>query len=517
MIYNILYVFLYYSIDILINTVYLSQFKTSFSNELVSNNVIFNYYIHHMAIFILYVYIFYMTSLIVNYKKTNDDSLSLSLIYSKYLIGIVSNNNLKLYEHESSRNVMWLFATPLMIKMYADANDMKLIETNIQYHLLPTIINTIIYPYKPAPLYYISNFAAFFPLFIFMRTLYKNRHKKFSNIFILIWTSFISIYLVDISGLTDGYVISLCYFIADVIGKLTTNIIVNDYNDKVLYYKYDVDLQCLEFKNYMIKNILKYKNENATITDKCSVLIEDVNKMLTTKIPNDEITLKNEILKKILPLNLEKKYIKRIRSFDPDNDTSVSRFKNICVLFTDIVNYTDLSNKYSDIVIFELLNNIYNSFDNIIKKFHSLQKIETIGDAYMVVGDIFSNSEKHVVVKDIILFAFEIMNAIKLVNTPNNKPLELRVGINIGNVSIGILGNEIPRMCVVGHTVNMTSRLQSTADIGSIQLSEDVYDIIIGNKLFDNEFEIIRNDNIFLKNIGEVTTFSIKNIPISNC
>jgi hypothetical protein len=165
--------------------------------------------------------------------------------------------------------------------------------------------------------------------------------------------------------LTDGNIVSLCYFIADVIGKLTTNIIVNDYNDKVLYYTYEVDLQCLEFKNYMIKNILKYKNDNATITDKCCVLIEDINKILKTKIPNDEITFKNELLKKILPLNLEKKYIKRIRSFDPENDTGVRRFKNICVLFTDIVNYTDLANKYSDIVIFELLNNIYNSFDNI--------------------------------------------------------------------------------------------------------------------------------------------------------
>ena len=144
MMYNIFYIFLYYIIDIIVNTIYLPQFKNSFSNELVNNNIIFNYYIHHITIFVLYIYFFYFTSLLVNYKKNNDDSLSLSLIYSKYLIGIVSNNKLKLYEHESSRNVMWLFATPLMIKMYADANNMELIETNIQYHLLPTIINTII-------------------------------------------------------------------------------------------------------------------------------------------------------------------------------------------------------------------------------------------------------------------------------------------------------------------------------------------------------------------------------------
>jgi class 3 adenylate cyclase len=510
MIYNLLYVFLYCTVDVLVNTLYLSQFKNSFSNELVSNNLIFNYYIHNIALFVLYIYAFYIASLIVNYKENNKHSLSLSLIYSKYLINTISNNELKMYEHESSRNVMWLFATPLMIKMYSDANNMELIETNIHWHVIPTIANMLVYPYKNTLLYYSVNAASFFPLFLFLKTLYTNRHKKFSNIFMLIWCSFISIYLIDISGMTDGHIISLCYFIADVIGKLTTNIIVNDYNDRVIYYKYDIDLQCLEFKNCIIKAILKYKNDNVNVTEKCAVLIEDINKMIVEKIPTDEIVLKNELLKKILPLNLEKTYLQRIKSFNLENDATAKQFKNICVLFTDIVNYTDLSNKYSDVIIFNLLNAVYNLFDNIIKKYNTLQKIETIGDAYMVVGDIFSNSEKDIVVKNIILFALEILNAIKSINTPNNQLLDLRIGINIGNVSIGILGNEIPRMCVVGHTVNMTSRLQSTADVNSIQFSEDVYNIIMSNNLFDNKIEIIKNDNVFLKNIGLVTTFSIK-------
>lgn len=512
MIYNLLYIFLYCNIDILINSFYLSQFENP-SSELLSNNIIIKYCIYYMAIFVLYIYIFYIASLLNNYKETNKDSLTLSLIYSKYLIGIISSNQLTLYGHESSRNVMWLFTTPLMIKMYSDSNNMKLIETNIHYHLIPVVTNMLIYPYKNTLFYYSVNSISFIPLFLFIRTLYKNRNKKFSNILILIWTSFITIYLIDVSGLTNGYIVSLCYFIADIIGKLTTNIIINDYNNNSLHNKYDIDLQCLEFKNYIIKHILKYKNDNANITEKCYILIEDINKTLATKIPTDEIVLKDELLKKILPFNLDKKYIKRIKSFNSDNETGAKQFKNICVLFTDIVNYTDLSNKYSDIIIFELLNTIYSSFDNIIKKYNSLQKIETIGDAYMVVGDIFSNSEKHIVVKDIILFAFEIMYAIKLVNTPNNQPLDLRIGINIGNVSIGILGSEIPRMCVVGHTVNMTSRLQSTADINSIQLSEDIYNIIVNHKLFENDIEIIKNENVFLKNIGHVTTFSIKNIP----
>ena len=70
----------------------------------------------------------------------------------------------------------------------------------------------------------------------------------------------------------------------------------------------------------------------------------------------------------------------------------------------DIINYTELAKKYNGDIIFKLLNTIYNHFDTIIKKYKYLQKIETIGDAYMVVGDIFRNELNHKhVIKEIIL------------------------------------------------------------------------------------------------------------------
>jgi class 3 adenylate cyclase len=149
----------------------------------------------------------------------------------------------------------------------------------------------------------------------------------------------------------------------------------------------------------------------------------------------------------------------------------------ICVLFTDIVNYTELAKKYDDKTIFEMLNCIYNAFDNIIKKYPHLQKIETIGDAYMVVGDIFRNNINHkIVIKEIILFALDIIKEIKIIKIPGDIPLSIRIGINMGNVTVGILGNELPRLCVVGNTVNMAARLQSTADIDTIQLSRHIYE-----------------------------------------
>ena len=212
--------------------------------------------------------------------------------------------------------------------------------------------------------------------------------------------------------------------------------------------------------------------------------------------------MEQELLKKILPFNFGKYYI-------ANANTTAKQFNMICVLFTDIVNYAELAKKYDDKTIFKMLYSIYTVFDNVIKKYPHLQKIETIGDAYMVVGDIFRNAVNHkIVVKEIILFALDIVKEIKIIKTPDNVPLSIRIGINMGNVSIGILGNEIPRLCVVGNTVNMAARLQSTANIDTIQLSIHVYEQLENIEFDDIKFEIITKENVFLKNIGSVTTYN---------
>ena len=253
----------------------------------------------------------------------------------------------------------------------------------------------------------------------------------------------------------------------------------------------------------MIKHIKKYKNENAIITQPCNHFISFITQRFLAKIPENKVALEQELLKKILPFNFGKYYI-------VNANTTAKQFNMICVLFTDIVNYAELAKKYDDKTIFKMLYSIYTVFDNVIKKYPHLQKIETIGDAYMVVGDIFRNAVNHkIVVKEIILFALDIVKEIKIIKTPDNVPLSIRIGINMGNVSIGILGNEIPRLCVVGNTVNMAARLQSTANIDTIQLSIHVYEQLENIEFDDIKFEIITKENVFLKNIGSVTTYNI--------
>jgi adenylate cyclase len=111
-------------------------------------------------------------------------------------------------------------------------------------------------------------------------------------------------------------------------------------------------------------------------------------------------------------------------------------------------------------------------------------------------------------VKEIILLSLEFIKEIKTIRTPDNQPISIRIGIHIGSVVVGILGNELPRLCVVGNTVNMASRLQSTAEENTIQISESMYEFV-KNIHFGLDIEFTKKENVFLKNIGSVDTYNI--------
>jgi class 3 adenylate cyclase len=222
-----------------------------------------------------------------------------------------------------------------------------------------------------------------------------------------------------------------------------------------------------------------------------------IDNRLTSFIPTDKTTLKLELLKKILPLELEDKYLTQTKEYKP--------YDFICILFTDIVSYTELAKKCEADIIYKLLNDVYTKFDDIINKYGNLQKIETIGDAYMVVSDIYTNDQTNNV-KNMILFAFDILREIKNIPTPDGTPLQLRIGINLGKVVVGILGVEIPRLCVIGNTVNVANRLQTSTDPDTIQISSHVYEIA-KEKMPEVYFD--EKKNVFLKNLGSRTTYVI--------
>ena len=510
-----LYLFLYCNIDNIFNKLYFSIYDASiFNNEMIINNSYFYYSINNICSFILCVYCIFIMKDFIYFNSINKYSMSLSLIYIKYLLHILLNfKDIHLFEYEINRIIMWLFSTPLMLKMYCEINNMKIQDIKIHYHIVPLIINVFIYPYKNTMIHSFFSGMSYLSFYFFMKNLFKKKNALFTNVYFFIWCIFVGINMVELTNIIDKYTINLFYIYADVIGKMTTNIIVHDYNEREINMRNNMDLQSINFITYMLHNIKKYYKDNSIITNYCNNYIQNTYDTFISKIPENKDFLEKELLKKILPFGFDKQYIENVNANIDANvnvNANTKHFNMICILFTDIVNYTELAKQYDDKIIFNLLNSIYNTFDNIIKKYAHLQKIETIGDAYMVVGDIYRNTYNHkTVIKEIILLSIEFIKEIKKIETPNKIPLSIRIGINMGNISIGILGHEIPRLCIVGNSVNITSRLQSTADINTIQVSKHIYEQL-SDIYFEEKLNIMEKENVFLKNIGTVTTYVIQ-------
>lgn len=213
-----------------------------------------------------------------------------------------------------------------------------------------------------------------------------------------------------------------------------------------------------------------------------------------------ELSIRSNLLKQLLSFGLDDNYLQGKRKYIKN--------KNGCILFADIVSYCEISEKYTDIVIYLILNDIYSRFDAIIQKYPHIQKIETIGDAYMVVGDLNNLEFNPDLYLNMCDFALEIIEEIKKVKTPNHK-LDLRVGIHVGSYIISILGSINPRLCIIGKTVNKTARLQSTAEKNTIQISKQMYSIL---SQIDrtSHLDFNENENVVLKNIGTVNTYTMK-------
>ena len=408
----------------------------------------------------------------------------------------MDSNTIGIYQYEFRRIIMWLFTTPIILQLYCDMNKLTMIQVNAQYHVTSNFIHIILYPFRKTQynIYIILSLSLLEGYFIYKLLDFK--HQRYTTFIVFIWCLFSFISILELTNTFNVYDIQMCYLVSDMIAKLTTILIVNDYEEQTYYIKSNVDLQSINLITAIKKSIKHFEN-STNITTKCKMVMNMIENRVSSFIPTDKTTLKLELLKKLLPLELEDKYLTQTKEYKP--------YDFICVLFTDIVSYTELAKRYEADVVYKLLNNIYTRFDDIINKYENLQKIETIGDAYMVVSDIYTNDEVNNV-KNMLLFAFDILKEIKTIPTPDRIPLQLRIGINLGKVVVGILGVEIPRLCVIGNTVNVANRLQTTTDPDTIQISTHVYEIA-KEKFSDVYFQ--EKKNVFLKNLGSRTTYII--------
>lgn len=148
------------------------------------------------------------------------------------------------------------------------------------------------------------------------------------------------------------------------------------------------------------------------------------------------------------------------------------RFAAVTILFADIVDFTGLSAAIPPTALVNLLNQIFSEFDHLADT-HGLEKIKTIGDAYMVVGGLPHPMANPVAA--IADMALDMQQAIQQYQRADQNPFRLRIGIDTGPVVAGVIGRKKFSYDLWGDAVNLASRMEAQGEPGRIQVTEGVY------------------------------------------
>ncbi len=179
-------------------------------------------------------------------------------------------------------------------------------------------------------------------------------------------------------------------------------------------------------------------------------------------------------------------------------ETIADDFDEVTVLFADLVKFTQMSAGISARALVDKLNEIFFAFD-ILTEVHGLEKIKTIGDAYMLVGGVPTQRPDHAeAVADIAIAMFK---AIERINHQNASQLQIRIGIHTGPVVAGVIGKNKFNYDLWGDAVNVASRMESQGIPGKIQVSEATY------HLLKKDFSLEKRGEVDIKGKGQMTTY----------
>lgn len=157
------------------------------------------------------------------------------------------------------------------------------------------------------------------------------------------------------------------------------------------------------------------------------------------------------------------------------------QYDAVTVLFTDFKGFTSYSEKLSPEALVETVDHYFSKFDLIMEKY-GLEKIKTIGDAYMCVGGLHGHIQDHP--DQMIKAAFEIADFVETTKkdiATSELTFDIRIGINTGPVVAGVVGTKKFAYDIWGDAVNVASRMESLSEPGKINISENTYQLIKDN------------------------------------
>lgn len=182
-----------------------------------------------------------------------------------------------------------------------------------------------------------------------------------------------------------------------------------------------------------------------------------------------------------------------------DGQSSIADgFAEVTILFADIVGFTVLSAQISPEELLVFLNEIFSAFDGLTEKY-GLEKIKTIGDAYMVVGGLPNPSTNHA--ENIAEMALDMQDELAKFNAKHHAGINIRIGINTGPAIAGVIGTKKFIYDLWGDAVNTAARMESHGIPGAIQVTQSTYNILQNKYLFEDR------GVIHIKGKGDMNTY----------
>jgi class 3 adenylate cyclase len=223
-----------------------------------------------------------------------------------------------------------------------------------------------------------------------------------------------------------------------------------------------------------------------------------VNTHLTLRRMQQQLEEKERQTERLLLNVLPKSIADKLRG---NISTVAEYFPEISVLFADIVNFTELSFGQGPETLVGILDELFSSFDALVEK-QGLEKIKTIGDAYMAVGGAPIPRTDHA--QAIAELALGIRQAMLDYNEKHQTNYAIRIGMNSGPVVAGVIGTKKFSFDLWGDTVNMASRMESFGVPNQIQVTENTYTLLREQYTFEERGEIE------IKGKGQTKTYFLK-------
>ena len=229
--------------------------------------------------------------------------------------------------------------------------------------------------------------------------------------------------------------------------------------------------------------LLRY---SSTEKQKAQARLEEAHKLLQIEQDRSERLLLN-----ILPGPIAE----RLKS---SNQTIADGFADVSVMFVDIVNFTRIAEGLTPQQVFAMLNRVFSSFDELAERY-GMEKIKTIGDAYMVAGGL--NDQRSDYSEALVDLALEMRDLLQRDFHVNEMHLEVRIGIGTGPVVAGVVGKKKFIYDLWGDTVNIASRITSEGVPGMVQVDETTY------RRLRERFDFLEPQTLYLKGKGNMVVY----------